>query len=162
AVAALDGLLLAAEVEGLAQEEPRRGVTRVWEIRLLRLAVRESGGAGGVVQAEALQQLGIVVELAPVPEPQAKKGAQGPGISRLRPGREAVLAEIGRAERRVALLDERGLPVDLPIVELGFRCVVEAGRVGCRRKGTVVEPEANKMRLARGRGRHARGKHHVG
>src|SRR5262249_29593987 len=150
AVAALDGLLLAAELEGLAQEQARRAVVRVWEIRLLRLAVGKPSGAGGVVQAEALQQLGIVIELAAVPEPQGEKGAHGPGISRLRPGREAVLAEVGRAEGRVALLDERGLPVNLPIIELGLRPVVEAGRVGRRRKGMIVEPEANKMGIERG------------
>jgi hypothetical protein len=94
-VAALDFFLLPAEPERLPQKQARGGVARIWKIRLLRFAIRKAGGARGVVQAEALQQLGIVVELAALPQPQAEKRAGGKGRSGLRPRRKAVLAEIG-------------------------------------------------------------------
>jgi len=118
AVAALDAFLLAAQPERLPQKQPRGAVAGIRKVRFLRLAVGEAAGAGRVVQPKALQQLGIVIELAAIPQFQAEKGAGGPGLSGLRPWREAVLAEIGRPKRRITLLDVGGLPVDLPIREL--------------------------------------------
>src|SRR5689334_24756027 len=67
AVVALDALLLAAEAPGLAQKQPRGVVVRCGKIRLLRLAIGEARGTGGRMQAEALQQLGIVIKLAALP-----------------------------------------------------------------------------------------------
>ena len=95
AVAALDLFLLAAEPKGLPKKQARGAVARIWKIRLLRFAVGKAGGARRVVQAEALQQFGIVVELAALPQPQAEKRAGGKGRSGLRPRRKAVFAEIG-------------------------------------------------------------------
>jgi len=59
--------MLAAESQRLAQEQARRVVARIWKIRLLGFAVRKAGGARGVMQAEALQQLRIIIELAALP-----------------------------------------------------------------------------------------------
>src|SRR5262249_232958 len=120
-VAAFHGFLLPSESDRLPQKQPRRVVMRVRKVRLLSFAVGETGRASGGVQAEALQQLGIVVELAAVPNLEAEKGAGAPGLSRLRPRRKAVRAEIGRAKRRIALLDIGGLSVDLPVGKLGLR-----------------------------------------
>ena len=119
--AALNGFLSSSKSEGLPEKQARRAVARIREIRLLRFAVGEAGRTGGVVQSEALQQLGIVIELAPVPESQAQKCASGPGGASLCPGREAVLADIRRAKRGIALLDVRGLGVDFPDVGPGRR-----------------------------------------
>src|SRR5262249_49354359 len=89
-------------------------------------------GAGRVVQPEALQKLGIVVELAPVPQLEAKKGAGGPRRSGLRPGRKAVDAEVRRVKWRGGLLEVGGLCVELPIGGLGLWCggVWEAAKSG--------------------------------
>src|SRR4051812_24822301 len=98
----------------------------IGKVRFLRLAVRKARGAGGVVQTEALEQLGIVVELGALPQLRAEKDAGGERLPGLRPRREAVNAEIGRAKARIALLDVGGLAVDLP-VDWGWR------RGGCKR-----------------------------
>ena len=66
----VDGFLLAAEAEGVAQEQSRGVVGRVGEAGLLRLAVGRSRRAPtGIVEAEALQQFGVVIDLAAFPEP---------------------------------------------------------------------------------------------
>ena len=72
-------LLLAAESEGLAHEQPRGVVVRVGEVRLLRLAAGKSGETDGVAQAEPLQQFGIVIDLAAFPEPGVQIKAVAPG-----------------------------------------------------------------------------------
>src|SRR5205807_3939587 len=135
AVLALDRLALAAEAEFLAQEQPRGIVAREREVGLLRLAVGIAAGADRAGNAEALQQLGIVVELAALPQAHAEEGRRRPGLARLAVARQAVLALEGRVEGRVTLEDEGGLAVDLPaarsailglvLVRLGFRAVAE-------------------------------------
>ena len=114
AVLALDLLALAAQPDLLAQENARGVVARVGEVRLLRFAVGVAAGAHGVGDAEALQQLGIVVELAALPQAHAEEGRHRPGLAALALRREAVGPAVERVERRVALVDEGGLAVDLP------------------------------------------------
>jgi len=82
---------------------------RVWKIRLLRFAVGEACGSRRVAQPEALQKLRIVIKRPTLPRPHAEKRTDGPGIPCLRQRREAVLADIGRAKSRMALLDVGGL-----------------------------------------------------
>src|SRR5262249_15133510 len=122
AVVALDGFLLAAEPERLPQKQARRAVAGIWKLRFLGFTVGEAGGAGRVVQPEALQKLWIVVELAPVPQLEAKKGAGGPRRSGLRPGRKAVDAEARRVKWRVGLRGVSGLSFACPLWALWLRC----------------------------------------
>ena len=73
AVLALDLLGLAAQADLLAQEQARDVESWIGEVRLLCLAVGIARGARGVGDAEALQQLGIEIELAALPEPHAEE-----------------------------------------------------------------------------------------
>ena len=57
---------------------------RVGEVGLLRLAIRKAGDADGVAQSKTLQQFGIIVDLAALPEPGVEKQAVAPGRLRLR------------------------------------------------------------------------------
>src|SRR5581483_11474227 len=93
-IAALDLVLAAAKPEGLPQEQPRGAVARKQEARLLRLAVGIAGEADGVAQAEALQELGVVVELAAIPKLDAEESAGAPDLARLRPRCQAVRPRI--------------------------------------------------------------------
>jgi hypothetical protein len=79
-------LLLAAKPEGLTYEQPRGVVVRIGEVRLLRFAARKSGDADRIAQAKALQQFGIVVDLAAFPEPGVQIEAVAPGGLRLSRG----------------------------------------------------------------------------
>src|SRR5262249_59071741 len=121
----------------------------IWKLRFLGFTVGEAGGAGRVVQPEALQKLGIVVELAPVPQLEAKKGAGGPRRSGLRPGRKAVDAEVRRVKWRGAPLGGGGLFVGLPIWGLGLGGGErgDAGRGGSR---LGVEAAAGPLDARRG------------
>src|SRR5262249_29659437 len=157
---ALERLLLAAEAEGLAQEEPRRAVARGGEVRLLRLAVAEPGEADRVAQPETLEQLGIVVDGATVPDPHAHKGAARPGLARLREVREAVRPRVGRAERRIALLDVGRLRVQLPAVRFGADPGVALDAVGGAE--LAVEADAQRVEIERRRIVRAGGKLRVG
>jgi hypothetical protein len=69
-------------------------------------------------QSEALQQLGIIVELGALPELQAEKDAGGPAVAGLRPRGEAVGAKVRRIQRRIPLLDVRRLAMDRPMEPL--------------------------------------------
>ena len=151
--------LLAAEAEGLAHEQPRGVVMRVGEVGFLRLAARKARGADGVVQAKSLQQFGIVIDLAALPEPRVQKQAVAPGRLRLRRRRQAVGAGIGRTKRRIALRQVGGLAVDFPAI--GFRI----GQRGLRRQiarsrpvELAVEADAERLEIQRRRVLRARGK----
>src|SRR5205814_76725 len=79
--------------------------------------------------AETLQQLGIVIELAALPEAHAEEGGDGPGLAALAQHGQAVGPVVRRAERRIALEDEGGLAVQLPgagpaLVAIALRLVV--------------------------------------
>ena len=142
--------LLAAEAKGLAQEQPRGVVVRVGEVGLLRLAIGEAAEADGVVQTKALQQFGIVIDLAAFPEPRVEIEAVAPGRLRLRRRRQAVGAAIGRAKCRIALRQIGGLAVDLPAVGFG---VGDVGvRLPARRARPVdlaVEAKAQRLEIQR-------------
>src|SRR5262249_49385345 len=97
----------------LAQEQSRGVVARIGEVGLLRLAVGEAAGADGIGETEALQQLGIEVELATLPQAYAEERPGRPGLARLATARQAGVALERRRDRWIALDDERGLAVDL-------------------------------------------------
>lgn len=68
-------------------------------------------------------------------------------------------------ERRVALLDVGGLPVDLPVVEVSSRCVaaeVAGPGVSARAANLVVQPRTGGVDVVRRAGGCARGEHDVG
>src|SRR5262249_10367410 len=91
-IAAFHRLSFSPQSNRLAQKQTRRVVVRIGKVRLLRLAIGIARGARRGVQPEALQQFGIVVELASLPQLDAQERAFGPGISGLRPRRKTVLA----------------------------------------------------------------------
>src|SRR5476651_632272 len=97
----------------MAQEDARGVEAWVGEVRFLRLAVHVAAGAGGAGHAEALQQLGIEIELTAPPQAYAEKERRCPGLARLARCRQAVGTVIGRAEGGIALVDEGRLAVDL-------------------------------------------------
>jgi len=94
---------------------------RIREVRLLRLAVGKAGEPDRVVEAEALQEFGIVIDLPAVPEPRIEIEAVAPGLLQLWRGRQTVGTGIGRAERGMPLRQEGGLTVDFPAVGFGVR-----------------------------------------
>src|SRR5215470_5002314 len=108
---------------------------RIGKVGLLRFAVGISGSSRGIVQTEALEKLGIVIELAAVPQAHAKIAADGPRLPRLRPRRKAVRANIGRSKARITLLDVSGLPVHLEGIGYGVRC-----RIFLSRRGISTRP----------------------
>ena len=136
---------------------------RVGEVRLLRLAAGKSGEADGVAQAKALQQFGIVVDLAAFPEPGVQIEAVAPGGLRLPRGRQAVGAGIGRAECRIALTQIGGLAVDFPAIgfgigQVGLRCPA----VRSRPIDLAVEADADLLEVERRIVLRARGEANVG
>ncbi len=156
-------LLLAAEAEGLAHIEARRVVVRIGEVGFLRFAAWKSRDADRIAQAEALQQFGIVIEFAAVPEPRIQIEAVAPGRLRLPCWRQAVFAGVGRAERRIALRQIGGLAVDLPAVGFGIGDI----RLRCqaRRAGPVdlaIETDAHRLEVEAGGIRRARWQHDIG
>ena len=122
AVVALDRFLLTAKSECMTQEQARGVVARIRKVRLLRFAVRETARARRAVEAEALQQFGIVIDLAAVPDAHAEKYARGPRRFRLRPRRETVGAVIRRTECRIPLENVGRLTVQLPINSIRRAC----------------------------------------
>ena len=94
-VVALDLLALAALPDGLAQEQARRRVARVGEVAL-RLAVGKAAGAVRLGEAGTLQYLGVVVELAALPQAHADGGRHCRGLAALAAERQALRAVIGR------------------------------------------------------------------
>src|SRR5262249_19324822 len=120
------------------------------EARFLRLPVRKSAGADGVIEAEALQQFGIVVDFAAVPEPRVEIEAVAPGLLQLWRGRQAVRAAIGRMKAGIALRQEGRLAVDFPAVGLGIgqRCERLQAR-WVRPVDLAIEPEAQRLEIHR-------------
>src|SRR6185312_13634640 len=114
-----DILLLAAETPGLLEIIALRTDFREGRAGLLRLAIGKTGKAERAVQAKPLRQLRVEIELATVPQAHAEEGGRRPGVLQLPAAGQAVRPRIGRAERWVALCQERGLGVDIPIVGLG-------------------------------------------
>ena len=112
--------LLAAEAEGLAQKQARRVVMRIGEVGFLRFAAGKARCADRVVQAEALQQFGIVIDLAAFPEPCVEIEAVAPGRLCLARRRKTVRAGVGRTEARIALGQIGGLAVNFPAVGFGI------------------------------------------
>src|SRR4029450_7685117 len=114
AVFAVDLLALAAQADLLPQKKSRHIEARIREVRLLGFAVGIASRARCVGHTETLQELGVEVQLAALPESDAEIARHGPGLAARALGRQAVGAAIERGERRIALVDESGLAVDLP------------------------------------------------
>src|SRR5262249_31728000 len=102
-----------------------------------------------IVQAKALQQLGREIELATRPDAETEIGGIRPGLSRLRPRREAVLTHVRRIERRISLLDVGGLPVQFPILEFPERLLsgLRARTVAVRLLELVVQSQPHRMHV---------------
>src|SRR3954454_11453061 len=92
---------------------------RIGEVRFLRFSVRESAGSRGIVESKSLQQFGVVIELAAVPQPRVEVQAVAPRLLRLRRGRKAVGSAIWRTKAWITLRQIGGLAVDFPTS--GFR-----------------------------------------
>ena len=123
---------------------------RIGKVGFLRLAAREASDADGIAKAETLQQFGVVIDLAAVPEPRVQKQAVAPGRLILRGRTQAVGAAVGRAERRIALAEIGGLAVNLPAVGFGIgegpdMTVRDSGRV----TELTVEPDADRLKIHR-------------
>src|SRR5262249_3974712 len=114
AILAVDLLALAAQADLLSQEKARYVEARIRIVRLLRLAVGIAARASGVGDAEAVQRLGIEVELAALPQAHTEKARHGPGLPALALRRQAVRSAVERIDRRIALIDECGLAMDFP------------------------------------------------
>ena len=144
-------LLLAAEAEGLAQEKPRGVVVRIGKVRLLRLAIGEAAKPDRVAEAEALQQFGIVIDLAAVPQPRIDEQAVAPGFLELACRGQAVGAGVGSTKRRISLADDGGLAMDLPAIRLWIgRIALELEiRAVCKIE-LAVEPDAQGLKFERG------------
>jgi hypothetical protein len=57
---------------------------REGEVRFLRLAAGKSSGTDRIVQSKSLQQFGIVIDLAALPEPDVQVQTVAPGRLNLR------------------------------------------------------------------------------
>src|SRR5262249_34765120 len=149
--AVLDILLLAPEAEGLPEEIALSAKPRIGRTALLRLAVGEAGQSQSGVQAETLRELGVEIELAAVPQPPAQKRGVGPGLPDHAAARQAVRALIGRAKARIALENEGGLRVDVPVPGLRRIRHRHCGKRRLAARGCVVdlvvEPELRDMEL---------------
>src|SRR5262249_13422947 len=111
----LELLLLAAKAEGVTHEHARDVHARPWEAGFLRLAIRVAAQAERVADPRALHGLGVDVELGAGRKAHADERGRAHGVFQLPESGETVLALVRRAERRIALLDERGLAMYVPI-----------------------------------------------
>src|ERR1035438_4687866 len=116
-----DIFLFAAETEGLFDVIALRTDFRERGAGLLRLAVRKAGDAERAVEPEALREFRVEIELGPLPEPDTEKGRRRPGFLELSAAGKTVGAGIRRANGGIALRQECGLPMDIPIRRLRKR-----------------------------------------
>src|SRR5260370_27482212 len=120
----------------------------VWEAGLLDFAAGESRCAGRIVESKSLQECGVVVDLAALPEPCVEIEAVAPGLLKLRRRRQAVRAAIGRVECGITLRQEGRLAVDFPAVGFGIGRLdlpIVAGRA--RPIDLAVEPDAERLEI---------------
>ncbi len=110
-----DVFLFAAEAKRLAEVIALHAKARKRRAALLRLAIGEAGEAERRVEAEALRQLGIEIELTALPQSPAEERRRCKGLSRLAAAGKAVGAFIGRANPRIGGRDEGGLGVNVPV-----------------------------------------------
>src|SRR5207244_13400991 len=114
---------------------------------LLRFAVRKAGQSERAVEAKALRQFRVEIKLAAIPQPHAKERGRGPCLLQLPASGEAVRTGIGRAEGRIALCNEGGLRVDVPVVRFGQTGFSAGGNRWIPRRvaKVVVEAELGEM-----------------
>src|SRR5262249_31663581 len=110
-------LLLAAEIDGLAQERARDPRIGRRGADLVGLSARKSGGAERAAQSEALIDLRVDPQFGAVPEPRASIEGYVPGLTAL-VWVEAVLSSIGRPEREDILVKVGRLAVEGEAIEL--------------------------------------------
>ena len=104
-------LARAAQVDGLAQEQPLQARVGRGAADLIGFRAGETGDAERVGQAEALVDLGVHPQLAARPGPHAGIERDVDGFLRLT-RRQAVGARIGRGEAGRGLQDDGRLAVD--------------------------------------------------
>src|SRR5262249_15272484 len=104
-----------------------------------RLAVGKARDADRAVEAEALVERGRVMERGAVPQAPAERRPEAERLAGALARGEAVVALVGRAEARVALLDVGQLAVQQPAVALErVDGGVEAGPQPGRRLRRIV------------------------
>ncbi len=107
----------AAEIDGLAQEQPLELEVGRALADLVGLAAGEAGHAQGVGEAKALVDLRIDPDLGPSPGPHAAIEGEIEGLPPIGVGVQAVGPRIGRGEGRIGLFGQGGLRMKGP--ELG-------------------------------------------
>ncbi len=121
----VDVLDVAAEVDGLAEEEARQlGIGRRLA-DLVGLTARKAGNAERIAEPETLVELAIDPGLAAVPQPSTEIDCDVRRLVAAAPRIETVGAAIRRAESGMILVDERRLAVDGPV----FGRRIRIGRV---------------------------------
>src|SRR6185437_12120220 len=136
-----DILLLTAEPKGLLEVVALRPDPRERRAGLLGFAIRKSGNPKRAVEAEALRELRVEIELAALPKPDAEERGRGPGLLKLSAAGQAVRARIGRAERRIALRQERRLRMNVPAVRFRQQALVSGSRLPRRVTKMLVEAD---------------------
>ncbi len=97
-----------------------------------------------VAQPEALHELGVQIDLAVLPGPEADERGAARGVACLPCAREAVCTLIGRVEAWIGLSDEGRLPVDVPVAvgDPGLLSRRQLGRGRVRPAQLAVETQA--------------------
>jgi hypothetical protein len=114
----VDFFRAATQVPGLTQEKPLPIDLGIGAGGAGDFAVGEASQTGQAGKGDSLGDFGVEIELPSSPGAEADMGCGGEGVAQLPVVRQAVLAGIGRGERRLPLPDVGTLDLDVPILPL--------------------------------------------
>ncbi len=126
----IDSLDLSAQRQGLADEQPLQPNVGSGLADLIGLTAGKAGHAQGVAEPKALVDLRIDPDLRSPPRPHAGVERHVPRLLAHGAGVQAVGTAVGRRERGIGLLDQRGLGMDRPGLGGGRRFGGKRGRCG--------------------------------